>query len=170
MTRTSITVTAPLIVGWKESCALPDLGIADLPVKVDTGARTSALHVHSAIPFTTPEGQRRIRFEADLTGAGLRIYEAPAAEPRTVRSSNGEVEERLAIRTRLSLGTMLRTVDITLTNRNDMRFPMLVGRTSLRRGVLVDPLHSFLVSNRIEPGGPGEAEDADIAEHEVGDD
>ncbi len=163
-------MTAPLIVGWKESCALPELGIVDLPVKVDTGARTSALHVISAARITPSDGPPRIRFEADLTGTGTQTYEAAAAESRMVRSSNGEVEERLAIRTRLVLGGMNRAVDITLTNRNDMRFPMLVGRTSLRRGVLVNPLQSFLVSRRVEPGGPTEPEDADISEHEVGDD
>ncbi len=159
-------VTARLIVGWKESCDLPDLGITGLPVKIDTGARTSALHVLSATPFEGPGGAQWIRFEADHAIDGGRILEAPAAEPRTVRSSNGESETRLAIRTMLHLGPMHRRIDITLTNRDDMRFPMLIGRTSLRRGVLVDALSSFLVSPRVELRGASDAEDADISNAE----
>ena len=154
-------VGEPYIVGWKESVSLPDLGIETLPVKVDTGARTSALHVLSAEAFTDDKGESRVRFEADLTPAGRRTYEAPAAEVRIVRSSNGQIEERLAIRTILQMGAMRRRVEITLTNRDDMRFPMLVGRTALRRGVLIDPDRSFLVSERIEPAGALDADDAD---------
>lgn len=162
-------MTTPLIVGWKESISLPDLGIEGLPAKVDTGARTASLHVTNAKLIEDESGERIIRFQADLVGQGLKTYEAPAAETRTVRSSNGEAEERLTIRTRLQLGSMSRKVDITLSDRTEMRFPMLVGRTSMRRGVLVDPLNSFLVSARIEPSGE-EPEDADIADSEIGDD
>ena len=150
----------PLTVGWREWLELPDLGIARIMAKIDTGARTSALHAGSIEPFEV-EGQPFVRF--DVTGEGHRApwHEAPVADRRSVRSSNGGTEERLVIRTRLMLGPESWVAEVSLTKRDSMDLPMLIGREALAGWALVDPAQSWLWGQpRAEPrprrrrGGP----------------
>ena len=135
----------PLILGWQEWVALPDLGLPALKAKIDTGARTSALHTHQIEPYGSAE-QPMVRFTVrpDPDREDLQI-EARAAiiDQREVTSSNGERELRFVIETRLSLGAWEWPIEITLTNRERMAYRMLLGRQAIRPNVLVDPDAKF---------------------------
>jgi len=121
-------------IGWREWAALPDLDIPAVKVKIDTGARTSALHALN-IERTRVKGRDMVRFD---------VQEAPLVDIRSVSDSGGHKESRLVISSTLQLGPINEAIDITLTERNSMLFRMLIGRTALSNNVLVDPVASFL--------------------------
>ncbi|MEZ5697294.1 MAG: RimK/LysX family protein [Sphingomonadaceae bacterium] len=139
---------APALLGWREAVALPDLGVAGLAAKVDTGAQTSSLHALEPEIFER-DGQRWVRFLLDL-GAGheARMVEAPHVERRVITSSNGSAEDRLIVKTRLAIGETHFRTEFSLADRSDMKYPVLVGRMALRRRFIVDPGRSWLCSNR----------------------
>jgi len=137
-------------LGWCELVDLPDLGITSLPAKVDTGARTSALHVHGKRLIGRGERGRAI-YEIEVPGGesaarGARTVKArvEVIEQAVVRDSGGHAERRLVIETRLIIGNRARRVRLSLTDRGDMRFPMLVGRTALDARTRIDPTRAFL--------------------------
>jgi hypothetical protein len=133
-----------MIVGWRELVSLPELGIAAIPAKIDTGARTSALNAEVIETFDHA-GTRHVRFLARWPGHE-RQCEAPLADCRHVRSSNGEMQQRFVIKTPLRIGKLVFTAEVTLADRSEMQLPMLVGRTALRRRMVVDSSHSWLQS------------------------
>jgi len=125
--------------------ALPGLGIARIKAKVDTGARSSALH---ALDLETVErkGVTWIRFSVlpvQRSSRGLVRAEAPLVDRRSVRSSSGRSERRPVVEVGVELGGQRFPVEMTLTRRDQMGFRMLLGRTALRRRFLVDPGRSF---------------------------
>ncbi len=135
----------PLILGWEEWVALPELGLPAIKAKVDTGARTSALHAVFIEPFG-PAKARKVRFgvhpiprrnDIEITCI------APLVDRREVRSSNGEREQRYVIQTSLRIGDREWPIEITLTNRHTMTYRMLIGRQALADNVLVNPSASF---------------------------
>jgi hypothetical protein len=132
-----------LIVGWREWASLPELGIAQVEAKIDTGARTSALHANSIEPFER-RGAAWVRF--DVTGESETVpwHEARVTDRRSIRSSNGGTELRYVIRTGLTLAGRTWPIEITLTNRERMEQPMLIGREALAGRVLVDAQKSWL--------------------------
>ncbi len=138
---------APIVVGWEEWLALPDLGLPAIRAKIDTGAKTSALHAFAIEPFG-PTAASMVRFgihpipgRDDIT----RFCTATISDRREVTSSNGEKEIRFVIRTRLLLGQRVwGDIETTLTNREGMAYRMLLGRQAIRGGMLVDPSASFL--------------------------
>ena len=135
-----------LIVGWREWVALPDLGIDAVKAKIDTGARTSALHAIN-LRAIRRHGKPWARFEVlPLQGKKSPAIqcEAPVRDYREVRSSSGNTDMRVVIETLLEIAGQKWPVEVTLTNRSDMRFRMLLGRTALRGKALVDPRRSFL--------------------------
>jgi hypothetical protein len=139
-------------VGWREWLALPELGIPAIKAKIDTGARTSALHAFELVTFES-EGSRRVRFQLhpirhrpDIVVAA----EAEVVDERVVTSSSGTQEQRVVIRTPLSVGESSWPIELTLTNRETMRFRMLLGRTAMQGRVVVDPSASFLCGRRGE--------------------
>lgn len=137
-------------VGWREWVALPEIGIDRVKAKVDTGARTSALHAFSVEAFEE-NGTRMVRFGVHplQRNTELEIWTTmPVKDVRTVRDSGGHEEERLVIETLVVVGTVERVVEITLTARDNMGFRMLLGRTALRPDFLVDPARSYLVGKR----------------------
>ncbi len=136
------------VIGWREWVSLPDLGVPALKAKVDTGARTSALHAFDLeIDETSAGAVARFEIHPDQQGAnGAIAVEWPILTWRKVRSSNGDVEERPVIRTALELGGKRWPVDVTLTNRDEMGFRMLLGRAAIRRRFVVDSGRSFLTS------------------------
>jgi hypothetical protein len=133
------------LIGWREWVALPELGIPAVKAKVDTGARTSALHAFVVEPFTEG-GVRRVRFgihplrrRADPT-----IYcFADVVDERIVTDSGGHREYRHVIRTPIRLGEREWDTEITLTNRETMLFRMLLGRTAIEGRAVVDAGASF---------------------------
>lgn len=132
------------IVGWRELVHLPDLGLHAMPAKIDTGARTSSLHGEVLEEFER-DGQRFVRFAVDFAQQHVRqVCEAVHVDVRGITSSNGETQYRYVIKTPLRIGDIEFRAEISLADRSDMRFPMLIGRSSLRRRFVVDSGYSWL--------------------------
>ncbi len=136
-------------VGWVEHVSLPGLDVQRLKAKIDTGARTSALHVTRMRTVDTDGGpHRRPILEIAVPGGGRgrrpRLVRAVVRRFVVVRDTSGRTERRPVIETALKLGPIERRIAVTLTNRGDMLFPMLVGRTALGPGVVVDPSRPYL--------------------------
>ena len=146
-------------VGWVEHVALPRLEIGRLKAKIDTGARTSALHVTRMRTIDTAGGPNR-RPILEITVPGGRRGERPHVVRATVREfvmvrdTSGRTERRPVIETALKLGPFERRITVTLTDRGDMLFPMLVGRTALGPDVVVDPSRRYLLGRRRPEGKP----------------
>ena len=137
-------------VGWREWLALPDLGLPLIKAKIDTGARTSALHVERSEEFER-DGLRWVRF-ALLPGSRLRqpkLFEAPVVDARPVTDSGGNRATRLFIRTRLVIGENSWPIEMNLTNRGSMLFPMLLGRTAMSGRLCVNPGQSFVLGRPV---------------------
>lgn len=137
----------PLVVGWRERVALPDLGIKTLRAKIDTGARTSALFARDVELFE--RGSRRwVRFVVyprQGTRRGKVQCEAPLVDIRDVRSSSGHVHRRAVIRTEVVLDDRAWPIEITLAKRKNLKYRMLIGRQALAGHCLVDSGGSYLL-------------------------
>ena len=128
-----------MIVGWREWVSLPDLGIEAIKAKVDTGARSSSLHAEHIETFTEDD-RERVRFTA-RSGHGC---VADVTDSRAVKSSTGQSQVRLFIRTSITLGDETWLIDVSLTSRKRMKFGMLLGREAMRGRIQVKPGSSFL--------------------------
>ncbi len=143
-------MTDLLTFGWREWVALPELGIKRIKAKVDTGARTSALHAFDIETFTE-DGVERIKFRVHPRQRNTEVEKlctADLVDQRTVTDSGGHAEDRWVISTKLVVGNHNWPIEITLTQRTDMRFRMLLGRKALEQGVLVDSSASYLVGKK----------------------
>ena len=138
-------------LGWREWVALPDLGINRIKAKVDTGARTSCLHAYRTEPYTE-NGERRVRFWVHPVQNNLHESiecDAKVLDERTVSDSGGHKEERLVIETTLVVGDLSWPVEMTLTNRDTMRFRMLLGRTAMAGRSEIYPEASYLAGEPV---------------------
>jgi hypothetical protein len=139
------------LLGWREVAHLPELGIEDIKCKIDTGAKTSALHAFFVEPFIK-DGIKMLRFgihpDQDDTKNEI-ICEAKIFDQRVVISSNGERDLRYVIKTKIVLGGHSRDIEITLTNRDNMRFRMLLGREAMGDDFIVAPSLSFQDGKKI---------------------
>ncbi len=132
------------VVGWRELVSLPELGLANIPAKIDTGARTSSLHA-IVLDDCMRGGERFVRFAVDWGGVS-HACEAVQVDVRGITSSNGEQQQRFVIKTPLAIGKLWFRAEISLADRSQMQFPLLIGRTALRRRMVVDSGHSWLQS------------------------
>ena len=136
------------VVGWREWVALPDLGVDRIKAKIDTGARTSAIHAFDVCPLER-SGRKYVRFSLHPVQHHRKpevFCEAPVVDERVVTSSNGEKQHRYVVETTLMLGGKSWPIEMTLTNRDEMGFRMLLGRRAVRRRFVVDPGSSFKFS------------------------
>jgi len=137
----------PITVGWREWCSLPDLGLPQIKAKVDTGAKTSCLHAFSVEPFVKDE-KPWVRFgmHPNQHNTKIEIFcEAEVTDQRDVTDSGGHAEKRYVILTEVILGDRQWPIEVTLTNRDSMRFRMLLGRTAMENRITVNPSASFLL-------------------------
>ncbi len=141
----------PLVVGWRELVNLPELGLTGIPAKIDTGARTSSLHAHVLDDFVR-DGERFVRFAVDW-GGERHFCEAIHVDVRGITSSNGDKQTRFVIKTPLTIGKLRFRAEISLADRSQMQCPMLIGRSALRRRMVVDSGHSWLQSPEIAHKG-----------------
>ena len=140
----------PIVLGWREWLALPELGLPALKAKVDTGAKTSALHAFYVERFRRSR-KDFVRFDihplqqcSDL----VLTCTAELIDQRQVSDSGGHRESRYVIRTLVQLGEREWPIEITLTNRDTMLFRMLLGRSALQEGLLVDASASYLLGKQ----------------------
>jgi hypothetical protein len=143
------------VIGWREWAALPDLGIGRIKAKIDTGARTSTIHAWNIALREQPDG-RWVSFDlhpVQRNNAVVVSCRAPLADMREIRSSSGHAEHRYVIMTRLKLGEAEWPIQLSLTNRDEMGFRMLLGRTALRNRVIINPGRSFLTTREKRPKG-----------------
>ncbi|NPE31524.1 ATP-dependent zinc protease [Methanococcoides sp. SA1] len=140
------------IIGWREWLVLPELGIPAIKAKIDTGARTSALHAFFLEPFDE-NGQEKIRFQIHplqkRTDVVLTCV-ADVVDQRMVCDSGGHSEMRYVIQSKIAVGSIEIDAEITLTDRDTMQFRMLLGRTTLADIFLVAPDLSYLAGPRPE--------------------
>lgn len=134
------------VAGWREWVALPDLDVRWVKAKLDTGARSSAIHAYD-MEEVERDGEPWVSFEihpwqrSDLDATRV---ELPIVDRRTVRSSTGHEEDRLVVSTTIRVVGLELVAELTLANRDEMGFRMLVGREAMRGALLIDPGRSYL--------------------------
>jgi ribosomal protein S6--L-glutamate ligase len=136
-----------IILGSEEWCSFPELGIPTIKARVDSGAKTSALHAINIAPFKK-ESQNWVKFDINPIQNNVKTVihcEAPLVDKRVVKSSSGFREERYVIQTNLEIGNSNWLIEMTLTNRDSMGFRMLLGREAMSGRVLVDPEQQYLL-------------------------
>lgn len=142
--------TSTAIIGWREWIGLPELGVPAIKAKIDTGANTSSLHAFEIERFHR-RGQEYVRFQIHPLQRSVRKCvpaEALLLEMRRVKSSNGQQSERPVIATEIQIFDQCWTIELTLANRDQMGFRMLLGREALRGRFLVDVGDSYRDQSR----------------------
>lgn len=130
----------PVIIGWREKVSLPRLGVGTFSAKIDTGARSAALHATNIerdehhVNFVLPLPKRHHHCRLPLKGL------------RRIKSSNGHIETRAVVETDVKIGQITLRIEVTLTDRTDMGVAMLIGRSSLGADFLVHPTKTNLLS------------------------
>jgi hypothetical protein len=159
--RRKRSAATPALAGWREYVNLPALGVGPLIAKLDTGARSAALHAENMAIYDR-DGESRIRFDVpDGDGGGVRSCDLRLVHERLVKNTGGRKELRQVVETEIEMGGIVWQAQITLTDRTDMGVPMLLGRATIKEHFLVHPARSFVVSRavrreRVRRKKPGE--------------
>lgn len=138
------------ILGWREWVGFPELGIGQVKAKVDTGARTSCLHAFRVEPFER-DGKQWVSFDIHPMQGNIENFvrcEAPLIEKRSIRDSGGHEELRCVIETVVTIGDERIVAELTLTDRDTMKFRALLGRTAIRGKYLVDSSRSYICGKK----------------------
>ena len=139
-----------MTLGWREWVGLPDLGLPPIKAKVDTGARTSAIHAFELRSYERG-GQARVEFKMhpnQKDNDTVVVCDAAVVDKRVVSDSGGHKEERFVIETTVTIGAHAWPIEATLTARDDMLFRMLLGRTAIKGRAVVNPGRSYLIGKR----------------------
>lgn len=134
------------MLGWREWIRFPELPLPPIKAKVDTGARTSCLHAFEVVRFER-DGQDWVRFRVhpdQRDRSRIAVCEAPALDRRQVTDSGGHREMRWVIEALIELADQRQRIELTLTDRDTMRFRMLLGRSAMRGRFTVNPSRSYL--------------------------
>jgi len=134
-----------IIIGWRELVSLPDLGVSRLHAKIDTGARSSAIHAEAISEFSE-QGQAFVRFEV-ITDDDLgtrSVCTLPVHDRRHVMNSGGKRELRFFVRTTLCMGGKCWPIQLSLTTRHQLRYSMLIGRQAMGGRVVIHPGRRYL--------------------------
>jgi hypothetical protein len=140
-------------VGWREWLAIPTLGIDRIKAKIDTGARTSVLHAYDVRPFLQ-DGVAWVRFVVHPLQRNNKVAlecTAPIVDRREVTSSSGHSENRHVVQVEIALGGETWPIEMTLTDRDQMGFRMLLGRTAVEGRLVVDPDQSYMMGKLRPP-------------------
>lgn len=139
------------IIGWQEWVSFPQLGIKHIKAKIDTGARTSALHAENILIRKARNGLLRAHFDVLPLKSNPRYRincNAELIDQRFIRSSNGHRELRTTVSTYLSIGNLIYPIEITLTNRDSMGFRLLIGRTAVSKSFLIDAHRALMLGRK----------------------
>lgn len=152
MTSTQPRRKAKQVIGWREWVALPGLNVDTIKAKIDTGARTSALHAFR-IKEIDVDGAPHVSFfvhPVQHKKTPEIACTAKIVDKRVITSSNGQRQNRYVIVTPVRIGSLEWPIELTLTNRDEMGFRMLLGREAVRKRFLVDPGSSFSLSRALQ--------------------
>ncbi len=142
-------MSEPLVIGWRERAAFPEWNIGQTRVKMDTGARTSAINAIVREMKITNDGQRTVVLEIGLFRNKMphqRLVEAPVVKTTRVRSSNGQIMERIVVETTIKLGKVVKRIQLSITDRHEMLVPIILGRTALAGDFLIDVNRKYVLS------------------------
>lgn len=143
--------TSYKMIGWREIIALPELGVAEMRAKIDTGARTSAIHAVDQTVFDK-EGRKWVKFRVPASHFHRSVYlEVPVHDQRSIKNTSGVPEVRTVIEVLMRLGDRSWRIELSLANRANMGFDIILGRTAIRRRrLLVNPGRSFLMGPPVD--------------------
>ena len=140
------------IIGRLESIDFPEWDLFDIDAKIDTGAYTSSLHCHH-ITAHEKEGEDRVRFnllDPSHETYNDKLFELPIYRKKTVKSSNGSTEERYVVKTKIRIFDKILVAELSLTERSEMRYPVLIGRKLINGRFLVDVSQKYRSKQEIE--------------------
>jgi len=140
------------IIGRLESIDFPEWDLIDIDAKIDTGAYTSSLHCHH-IQSYDEDGTEYVRFnllDPSHDTYNDKLFKLPVHRKKVVKSSNGSTEERFVVKTKVRLFDKLLTAELSLTDRSEMRYPVLVGRKLINGRFLVDVSKKYITKKETE--------------------
>lgn len=132
------------LIGWRELVSLSQFKLFNIKAKIDTGAKTSALHAEN-IEYITVKGKKYVRFSVGSEEGKTITIKSPLIEERDIKSSTGHKTRRPVVKTKIQMGNDTFEIEITLINRDLMGFKMLIGRDTLDGNYLINPARSYLL-------------------------
>jgi hypothetical protein len=133
-----------ILIGWRELVSLSQFKLFNIKAKIDTGAKTSALHAEN-IEYITIKGKSYVRFIVEQEDGKSITIKSPLIEERDVKSSTGHKTRRPVVKTKIQMGKDIFEIEITLINRDLMGFKMLIGRDALGGNYFINPQKSYLL-------------------------